>query len=217
MQFTLPDKPLKKYLAWLPALAAAIAIFAFSTYMSESITQIILEIANQVRMIDLQKLDLVELYMSLSVPVRKSAHIIEFGGFNVTLLFALYVWDMRGKPWVRQAFLLTFLYACSDELHQIFVPGRAGLVSDVIIDMLGVCVLALVLRAMITRRESRIPGKSAILQQPSFKTNPVLNHQTPDHIPVQGIQHLFLFHDLPVQGNATLLHQDHPAALCQLL
>ena len=162
MQFTLPDKPLKKYLAWLPALAAAIAIFAFSaqpaddsTYMSESITQIILEIANQVRMIDLQKLDLVELYMSLSVPVRKSAHIIEFGGFNVTLLFALYVWDMRGKPWVRQAFLLTFLYACSDELHQIFVPGRAGLVSDVIIDMLGVCVLALVLRSMITRRERR--------------------------------------------------------------
>ena len=155
MQFTLPDKPLKKYLAWLPALAAAIAIFAFSaqpaddsTYMSESITQIILEIANQVRMIDLQKLDLVELYMSLSVPVRKSAHIIEFGGFNVTLLFALYVWDMRGKPWVRQAFLLTFL-------HQIFVPGRAGLVSDVIIDMLGVCMLALVLRSMITRRERR--------------------------------------------------------------
>ena len=49
MQFTLPDKPLKKYLAWLPALAAAIAIVAFSaqpaddsTYMSESITQIIL-------------------------------------------------------------------------------------------------------------------------------------------------------------------------------
>ena len=101
------------------------------------------------------KLDLVELYMSLSVPVRKSAHIIEFGGFNVTLLFALYVWGMRGKPWVRQAFLLTFLYACSDELHPIFVPGRAGRVSDVIIDMLGVCVLALFLRAMITRRERR--------------------------------------------------------------
>lgn len=161
--FSVPMKyPLKKYLAWLPALAAAIAIFSFSsqpaddsTYMSESITQIILEIANQVRMIDLRNLDLVELYMSLSVPVRKSAHIIEFAGLHVTLLYALHVWDMRGKPWIRRAFLLTFFYACSDELHQLFVPGRAGLFSDVIIDMIGVSLITLVLRAVVSRKERR--------------------------------------------------------------
>lgn len=162
MVFTPAKYPLKKYLAWLPALAAAIAIFAFSsqpaddsTYMSESITQIILEIANQVRMIDLHNLDLVELYMSLSVPVRKSAHIIEFAGLHVTLLYALHVWDMRGKPWIRRAFLLTFFYACSDELHQLFVPGRAGLFSDVIIDMIGVSLITLVLRAILIRKERR--------------------------------------------------------------
>ena len=154
--------PLKKYLAWFPALAAAVAIFAFSsqpaddsTYMSQSITQIILEIADQIRMIDIRNFDLVELYMSLSVPVRKSAHIIEFGALNVTLLYALYVWDMRGRPWVRRAFLLTFLYACSDELHQLFVPGRAGLISDVVIDMIGVCMIALGLTAWIRQKERK--------------------------------------------------------------
>ena len=35
------------------------------------------------------------------------------------------------------AFLATSLYAASDEFHQLFVPGRAGLVSDALIDSLG--------------------------------------------------------------------------------
>lgn len=30
-----------------------------------------------------------------------------------------------------------FLYACSDEIHQLFVPGRAGMFTDVLIDTGG--------------------------------------------------------------------------------
>ena len=30
------------------------------------------------------------------------------------------------------------LYACSDEFHQTFVPGRAGRVGDVLVDSAGV-------------------------------------------------------------------------------
>ena len=33
--------------------------------------------------------------------------------------------------------LFCFLYACSDEIHQIFVPGRAGMFTDVLIDTSG--------------------------------------------------------------------------------
>ena len=33
--------------------------------------------------------------------------------------------------------LLSFLYACTDELHQIFVPGRSAQFRDVLIDTLG--------------------------------------------------------------------------------
>lgn len=35
--------------------------------------------------------------------------------------------------------MLCVLYAASDELHQYFVPGRAALVGDVVIDAL--CIL----------------------------------------------------------------------------
>ena len=44
-----------------------------------------------------------------------------------------------------------FLYACSDEYHQTFVPGRAGAMIDVAVDMAGVLFgLALVLLACMT-------------------------------------------------------------------
>ncbi|MCD8029064.1 MAG: VanZ family protein, partial [Erysipelotrichaceae bacterium] len=35
------------------------------------------------------------------------------------------------------AFIMTFLYACSDEAHQLLVSGRAGQLSDVLIDTCG--------------------------------------------------------------------------------
>ncbi|SMP57299.1 VanZ family protein [Anoxynatronum buryatiense] len=40
-----------------------------------------------------------------------------------------------GKPLV--ALLICFLYAVSDEVHQLYVPGRGGQVSDVLLDTAG--------------------------------------------------------------------------------
>lgn len=44
----------------------------------------------------------------------------------------------------RNAFLASLAYAVSDEVHQLFVPGREAAVSDVVIDTIGI-LLALVL------------------------------------------------------------------------
>lgn len=48
------------------------------------------------------------------------------------------------------ALLGVFLYACTDELHQAFVPGRACAFTDVLIDTSGGA-LAMVLIAMINQ------------------------------------------------------------------
>ena len=45
---------------------------------------------------------------------------------------------------------LTAFYACTDEFHQLFVPGRAGLLSDVLIDSLS-AVLGLVVFALLQK------------------------------------------------------------------
>jgi VanZ family protein len=41
-------------------------------------------------------------------------------------------WDEAGL-----ALAILFLYAATDELHQVYVPGRTALVSDVIVDTSG--------------------------------------------------------------------------------
>ena len=71
--------------------------------------------------------------------LRKLAHAAEFAVLGVLFLRAV------ERPVL--AFLLASAYAVSDEIHQIFVPGRLGSPLDVLIDVAGVAVgIALALR-----------------------------------------------------------------------
>jgi VanZ family protein len=49
--------------------------------------------------------------------------------------------SLNFRPWrwdeVGLALAIVFLYAASDELHQVFVPGRTGQISDVVVDVAG--------------------------------------------------------------------------------
>ena len=76
---------------------------------------------------------------SLSHIIRKSAHFLEYMVLGVLVVNSLLDTD-TDKPKPRLIFLailMCILYAISDEIHQIFVPGRSGQVSDVLIDSLG--------------------------------------------------------------------------------
>lgn len=82
----------------------------------------------------------------LSVAVRKGAHVAEYA-----VLGALLTWALRGRA--AWAIPVGVVYAATDEIHQLFVPGRAGQVSDVLIDSLGVALgVALVLLVRARRR-----------------------------------------------------------------
>ena len=72
--------------------------------------------------------------------LRKYAHMAEFAllampafGFFRELLGKRTRW-----PAFLTGLLFCFLYACSDEFHQLFVSGRAGQFTDVLIDTVGV-------------------------------------------------------------------------------
>ncbi|MGL6280029.1 MAG: VanZ family protein [Gaiella sp.] len=64
--------------------------------------------------------------------LRKLAHLAEYAVLGFLLARAV------GSTWVALA--LGALYAISDEVHQTFVPGRAGRPLDVAIDTLGVAI-----------------------------------------------------------------------------
>jgi VanZ family protein len=61
------------------------------------------------------------------------AHMFLFG-----VLAVLWVRALRKQRWaIFLAFLLTMLYALSDEFHQAFVPGRTADPLDLVYDGLG--------------------------------------------------------------------------------
>lgn len=68
--------------------------------------------------------------------IRKSAHALEFMGLSMLLFNAVYA-TFKTKLSPIIAFFATALYAVSDEIHQIFVEGRACQLRDMLIDSCG--------------------------------------------------------------------------------
>ena len=85
-----------------------------------------------------RKLDLA----TVTLLVRKAAHIFEFfmQGFFISLAyyFGKYTFSRR----IVNLLFFGLLTACTDEMMQIFVSGRAGMVVDIWIDFIGVLLAA---------------------------------------------------------------------------
>ena len=84
------------------------------------------------------------------VPIRKTAHFIEY--FILGVLVFLTLREFGNKN-IYYAILICFLYACSDEVHQIFVPGRDGNFVDVMLDTFGSTTSILLLNKLKERKK----------------------------------------------------------------
>ena len=71
------------------------------------------------------------------VIVRKTAHFTIY--FLLGLFFCSFLkeFDLNNKKLILYTVIFVFLYACSDEIHQLFISGRSGEILDVLIDTLG--------------------------------------------------------------------------------
>lgn len=68
---------------------------------------------------------------------RKIMHSFEYSLLCILILNALEQFNVSRKALFICALLLCFSFACFDEFHQLFVKGRAGQFSDVVIDTIG--------------------------------------------------------------------------------
>ncbi len=71
--------------------------------------------------------------------VRKAAHMSEYALLTLTLIYGFYKNHYPIQKIMIYSLIGTFLYACSDEMHQLFIGGRAGQFTDVLIDTCGGC------------------------------------------------------------------------------
>ena len=71
--------------------------------------------------------------------VRKAAHMSEYALLTLTFIYGFYKNQYPIQKIMIYSLIGTFLYACSDEMHQLFIGGRAGQFTDVLIDTCGGC------------------------------------------------------------------------------
>lgn len=69
--------------------------------------------------------------------VRKNGHVLEYIILAILAGTALFTYNLKGKKAVIYILFICLFYAVTDEFHQMFVPGRTSLVSDVLIDFSG--------------------------------------------------------------------------------
>jgi len=105
-----------------------------SANLSGGITQFVKEIVEQVAPDGEFQMD------EISFFVRKNAHFFAYMLLAVLTLNAVRRNGVLGWLSMGVAFIISVLYAISDEVHQLFVPGRSGQVSDVLLDSAGALV-----------------------------------------------------------------------------
>lgn len=134
----------KKILAWLPALFWMGIIFYLSHQPATQSSDLSSGIAQKIMKI-IEKLapnasfDF-EIFHHI---VRKNAHFFAYLILGILVVSAINITASMGDKGYRlmvQAIIICILYAISDEVHQLFIPGRAGQVRDVIIDSAGATV-----------------------------------------------------------------------------
>ena len=89
----------------------------------------------------------------LSFIIRKLAHFTEY------LILGFLTINMLNKNDISKKYLISILicliYATSDEIHQIFAPGRACQIKDILIDSIG-SITGIYLYKLISKRKKSI-------------------------------------------------------------
>lgn len=129
---------------WMLVSIWMVFIFSFSAQpasqsnnLSQGITKVIIEIVSEMIPFSVEASTTADIVMQFNHLIRKLAHGGIYFVLGVLVIKALN--GVRGLGLKKIIFALVFciVYAISDEVHQLFVPGRSGQVSDVMIDTIG--------------------------------------------------------------------------------
>lgn len=120
-------------------------VFRFSNQNGEASSSLSREIASHI--VPEEKVDIVEPY------IRKIAHLSEYAAGGMLFLALFFTYPITDHRRMLASVLMGIEYASFDEIHQLFIAGRAGKITDVLIDTigvcLGVCILMLIYKVII--------------------------------------------------------------------
>lgn len=133
-----------KPLSFIPLIIMLSMIFSFSAQdgeasgkLSYEISYKIIEIKSMVLNENKTEAEIAEGADDIHFYVRKAGHMTEYFILALTIIFPLYIYNIRGKRLFIMTLLLSACFAGLDEYHQSFVDGRGPSVKDVGIDSMG--------------------------------------------------------------------------------
>lgn len=96
---------------------------------------------------------LIQIKEKYTTPVRKTAHFSIYLVLGILTTLLIKEYKIENKKQILLAVLICLLYAASDEIHQLFVPGRSGEIKDVLIDTVGSSLGVLITNKIIKREK----------------------------------------------------------------
>ena len=104
--------------------------------ISQRVTQVIININPCTKNLDIQKKYQIE--ETLHPIVRKIAHFSIYTLVGILLMSFMSTYNINKWKRIVTSLMVGFMYACTDEFHQSFIPGRSNEFKDVLIDTSGV-------------------------------------------------------------------------------
>ena len=138
---------LKKILSLVLLITWMITIFVFShqqgtgsSKTSEKVSEFIVNVCDIREQLSNEEKN--ELIGIINPIIRKVAHltIYTIGGFLLINLIHI----QKDRKEIFYSGIVGVLYAITDEIHQLFISGRTGHFTDVLIDMIGVILACLI-------------------------------------------------------------------------
>ena len=130
-------------------------IGSVSAHKSDRLLIRIVETVKKEKLTQEQKEEIIKKYGPV---IRKLAHIFLYFILSI-LSFALLYRFYKLKPvTIIYTLIFCFIYACTDEIHQIFVSDRGPSIVDVLIDSLG-SLIFLILPSLILLKRKIVTNK----------------------------------------------------------
>lgn len=137
------NKIINKFINWIPALIWMCIIFMFSAQpasesnqLSVGFTTVLVEILGRLLPFNIETSTINDFVVQLNHLVRKFAHFSVYLVLGTLVSRALIKNEFKHRVYLI-SFLICVTYAATDELHQLFVPGRGSQLKDVFIDSSG--------------------------------------------------------------------------------
>lgn len=149
--------------SWVAVVVWMAVIFIFSAQpadqsseLSKGVTEILVSVAAVVFPIDMESGATQNFIDKLDGMIRVGAHGTVFLILALLMLNALRRSGLKGIKMFLITFAFCAFYAITDEIHQIFVPGRACELFDFIVDCIGAALGTVFISFIISKQSRRM-------------------------------------------------------------